>query len=149
MLANVSRHVPEHLRQVLAGIVESRSEAIHVLNSFGEIEYLNGYARHLLGDHGVTAGKGAGWITLFPRSDQIEAENALLACLMGHDYRFICKSRDRHRESRYWDISVRRIENPLGTLENILVVIREVTEILDSPTSAAFGRHRAVHIGRA
>ncbi|MBH0112438.1 PAS domain-containing protein [Novosphingobium sp. YJ-S2-02] len=141
--------MPEHVRQVLAGIVESRSEAIHVLNSFGEIEYLNRYARHLLGEHGVMAGKGTGWIALFPRSAQLEAENALLACLMGRDYRFICKSRDRQRESRYWDISVRRIENPLGTLENILVVIREVTDILDRPIGTAFDHHRAVHIGRA
>ena len=131
-------------------VIESSVDCIKVLDLEGRLEYMSPPGQKALEIADVNEVLGRRWVDFWNEEDRTRAEAALAEAKAGGvgNFRGDCVTRSGHMKS--WDVKITPALDSNGTIERLIVVSRDITELkqaelvtLQAEKLAATGRFAA------
>jgi PAS domain S-box-containing protein len=126
------KHVEEKLQrseEFAQKVVESSVDCIKVLDMEGRLEYMSEPGQRALGIEDIASFLGRRWVNFWNEEDRPRAEAALARAQAGGvgSFQGDCATLDGTPKS--WDVKITPALNREGSLERLIAVSRDITEI--------------------
>ncbi len=109
-----------------AFLTQSR-DCIKLINTAGELEYLNANGVEALGFTDASDVVGKHWRELWPEESHAQIDASIHAALDGRPTEFEAWCPNRHGEDRWWDVSVSPVAAEGGQITHMIAISRDVT----------------------
>ena len=115
-------------RELMAGLLDQSEDCVKILDSDGDIRFMNANGRCVMEIDCFPDLVGKAWDTMWPEEESGRVRAAIAAARSGQGSRFEAFCPTAKGTPKWWEVTVTGVRQPDGTPFAIMAVSRDVTE---------------------
>ncbi len=126
-------------------VLESSADCIEVLDSTGQVEYVNSQGMRLLENGRAATAKGRRWADMWPVDERPAVENAVARANRGETSRFSGRFLAAAGTPKCLDVLVAPVRDSEGEIRKLVATARDITEAKEAEEQIKLLMHEVNH----